>query len=148
MKITSVNLFKVSSFPKTGLWILFAVFFVMLSSCSNDDDAPEKPAVTITFSKSELKYFSGESDLVFTSPMGDDIASARILVDGVEVFSETFDSPSAEVTFSWDTKSVEDGQHTITVVVTNETGQETTETYDIVVRNILMKYVCEANSIL
>jgi hypothetical protein len=126
---------------------LMTMVISVFVSCSDDEKIVDKPVPEINFEQSEQKYFSGVTDLTFQSSETQSIARVRILVDDVEVADEAFDSPSDEFTFAWDSKSVEDGEHTITVIVTDAEGNEVTEIYDVVVRNILRKYIVEPGSL-
>jgi hypothetical protein len=134
------------SYRSVFSFLMIMVISVFVS-CSEDEKIVDKPVPEISFEHSEQKYFSGVTDLTFQSSETQSIARVRILVDNVEVTDVAFDSPYDEFTFSWDSKSVEDGEHTITVIVTDVNGNEVTEVYEIVIRNILMKYIVEPASL-
>ncbi len=107
----------------------------MFMSCS-DDPAPvvlpdeESPVITIT-SPTVTGYLKGTVTIEASATDNQNLKSLKILIDNV-VAKEV---EAGDISYAWDSKLAEDGARTITVVATDDSGNESTKSLDVELYN-------------
>lgn len=116
----------------TKIYYVLLCFVVccFFSSCDEDEKEAIPPVVTIGSPDASTKLLK---TVTITASATDDsgISSIKILVDETLVH-ETGDS---EVSYDWNTETVSDGEHTITVVATDAVGNDGSESLTVEVFN-------------
>lgn len=121
--------------PKyVGALLISTVSLLGMWACS-DDDNPKivPPVVSFTNLTADMEVHNTVT-ITLDASSDEGIASIAVSVDGTLITTLT----DAPYSFEWDTNTVEDGTHTVTVVVTDADGNETTEEINITVVNTLV----------
>ena len=105
----------------------------LLSSCNDDDADNTLPEVTITSSAQSTTVWN---TVTLTADAQDDLGidKIEIKVDGTSVGSDT----SVPFDFEWNTQTVTDGEHTVSAVATDKSGNQETAELTITVQNTLI----------
>lgn len=121
---------------RSGIVLCLSLSLTWLSSCSDDDEASDTTAPTVTFSNltdDEAVW----NTLSTTVDVGDaDIEKLEVYIDGTLLTTIT----EAPYEIEWDSNTVPDGQHVVKVVVTDKSGNSTSKEVTITVKNILLSF--------
>lgn len=126
---------------------LFTVCWAYLISCKDDDDPAvndaEKPSVNVILPV-ESSFVYGDATIKVK-------ATDNLKVDNIKVYIDNSSSPIIESTsdslnYSWDTKTVSDGNHTLRIVVSDNTGNLVEKRMAVTVRNVLVSFYLPSNS--
>lgn len=115
---------------------MVAILPVLMCACADEPQDTKVP--TVEFVQESETEFNGSADLAFTLTDNIKIGRIQIFVDGNPVVDETLNSSNKTFEFQWDTKTVDDGEHEIKVIVTDTSGNETQQTFTVVVDNDLL----------
>lgn len=105
----------------------------LVASCSPNDPEVETPLVT--FEQSTETSFAGDVNLTFKATDNNMITRIRVFLDDVLIGEKAFDQKETEFTFTWDSKSATEGDHVLRVIVSDDEGHDTEETFEIEVDN-------------
>jgi hypothetical protein len=129
--------------------ILF-FFSAIIFSCNNEsaiEPAKDTEGPAIEFTQAATRELSGSIELEFKATDNTAIAHIQVLVDDVMIAQEDFSNASATFSFFWNSETVEDGPHTIKVIVEDNAGNITINTFKIIVLNSLLRLSIPANYI-
>src|SRR5688572_404456 len=130
--------------PICCLAIVVILPFLMYN-CAEEPQDTKVP--TIEFVQESETKFSGVVDLAFTLTDNIKIGRIQIFIDGNPVVDEALNSTHKTFDFQWDTKTVDDGEHEIKVIATDTSGNETQQTFTVVVDNDLLTLFIPENYI-
>jgi len=120
---------------------------IAMFACS--DDAPneppadtEKPVVTIT-SPSETNIVYGTIQIKATATDNDAITKLQVFID--DTTTPIAEVTTASIDYTWDTRTVKEGEHTLRIVATDGTANTAEVKATVNVRNILLTFSVSAN---
>lgn len=118
--------------------VTFVLSAIFLSACSDDDPAEDPTLSQVTINSPATGSDAVWNTVTFSinAANNDGVASVEIKVDGTTV--KTLTTPPFE--FVWDTQTVADGEHTITTVVTDKSGNSKTVEAKVKVQNTLLEF--------
>ncbi|RAV98085.1 Ig-like domain-containing protein [Pseudochryseolinea flava] len=127
------------------LAVLFIILAVVLQGCG--DDTPEQSKTpAIVLAETTKHIFSGSSaKLSFTVSAGESIETVSVYVDDQMIDNHAFNGDKFYEVI-WNTKTVEDGVHKVTVKLTDKSGNVSEETFEVTVRNVLLKVIVKPHA--
>jgi hypothetical protein len=118
------------------MFALASAFLVLLSACSDDDSAPKDvdlPSATVTGLQANAVVWNTFT-ITVAAEDNDAVQKIEVKLDNALVLTQT------EASFSYELKTtdLEDGPHTVTIIVTDVAGNQKTQEYTFTVRNTLI----------
>lgn len=118
----------------------FVAIAIMLSSCGDDDSNHtnidnEKPTVVISNLENDAIVWK-MVDINIEAIDDNELDKVEIYID--EALISTLET--APYSYSWDSETAAEGLHTFKVVATDATGNKTSYSIDVMVRNILLSF--------
>ena len=122
--------------------ILIILSCSIFSACDDAEETPDTEAPEITVkSPNENQHVSGTITIEATAEDRDNELSMQLFLDG-NLLGE---SSGGAISAQSDTKTLTEGIHTIKITATDMTGNASEKTFDVDVRNILLKVHVSSN---
>jgi hypothetical protein len=127
---------------------LIILLTIITFGCQKDDPTSkdhENPALTFVQEDQAKNNLTGTVDLTFDLKDNLSVARIEVFVDGTLITDDKLSKANETYNFKWDSKSVADGPHTLKVIVTDENGNTTEKSFDLIVKNILLTITIPSN---